>query len=381
MKIVFTGGGTGGHFYPLIAVAERVYDLSRKKQMLVPKMYYIGPSRYDPKVLYQNNIIYKYCPAGKIRRDKGFFSFIKNIFSIFPIGFGILKAFFLLYSIYPDIVFSKGGYVSFPVLVAARYLHIPVIIHESDSKAGRVTNWSAKFAKHIAISYPIIPKTLEKYQGKIAYTGSPIRTGVQKRSAEEGKKFFDIKDNVPVILVLGGSTGSETINNNIIESLPRLIKEFSIIHQTGRNNITEVKLLAEATVAANPKKYRYKAFAFFNPLELRSAAGAASLVITRGGSGTLFEIASWGLPSIIIPLPEDVSHDQTKNAYTYAHNTGATVIEQMNLHPNVLLSEIHRIIDDEERYKDLCKKAKAFSPQNSAEVMAEKILSILAKHE
>jgi len=381
MKIVFTGGGTGGHFYPLIAVAEKVYDLSRKKRMLVPQMYYIGPSRYDPKALYQNNIIYKYCPAGKMRRDKSVISFFKNIFSVFPIFFGIVKAFLLLYSIYPDIVFSKGGYVSFPVLVAARFLRIPVIIHESDSKAGRVTEWSAKFAKYIAISYPIVPKSLEKYQSKIAYTGSPIRTGVQKRTSEEGKKFFDIKDNAPVILILGGSTGSETINNNIIESLPKLIKEFNIIHQTGKNNITEVGLLAEAIIAANPKKYRYKPFAFFNALELRSAAGATSLVITRGGSGTLFEISSWGLPSIIIPIPETVSHDQTKNAYTYAHNTGATVIEQMNLHPNVLLSEIHRIIDDEARYQDLCKKAKAFSPENSAEQIAEKILSILAKHE
>ena len=150
MKIVFTGGGTGGHFYPIIAVAEEINNIVRERKLLAPQLYYLAPKKYDARALYENNINFRKSPAGKKRR---YFS-IWNFFDMFKTIFGVIKTTFQLFAIYPDVVFSKGGYASFPTLFAAKLLRIPVIIHESDAVPGKVSLWSGKFAIKIAVSYP-----------------------------------------------------------------------------------------------------------------------------------------------------------------------------------------------------------------------------------
>ncbi|MBL7045571.1 MAG: glycosyltransferase, partial [Parcubacteria group bacterium] len=150
MKIVFTGGGTGGHFYPIIAVAQSVNAIVAERKLLKPELYYIGPSPYNERALFENNIEFKQSPAGKMRR---YFS-IKNIFDSIKTFFGIIKAVFQIFSIYPDVVFSKGGYASFPTVLATKLFRIPLIIHESDASAGRVNKWASTFAKKVAVSYP-----------------------------------------------------------------------------------------------------------------------------------------------------------------------------------------------------------------------------------
>ena len=128
MKILLTGGGTGGHFYPIIAIAESIRKITKEEKLLDPTLYYMAPAKYDERVLFENGIIYEKSYAGKVRR---YFSFL-NVFDLFKTGAGVIKAIAAVWRIYPDVVFGKGGYVSFPVLLAARILGIPVIIHESD---------------------------------------------------------------------------------------------------------------------------------------------------------------------------------------------------------------------------------------------------------
>src|SRR3989344_1787098 len=137
MKIVFTGGGTGGHFYPIIAVAQKVNQIIDRENILGAKLYYFSDSPYDKEMLFENGILYEAVNAGKIRT---YFSF-KNFSDLFKIFFGVLNAFFKMFSIYPDVVFGKGGYASFPAIFAARILRIPIVIHESDSAPGRVNKW------------------------------------------------------------------------------------------------------------------------------------------------------------------------------------------------------------------------------------------------
>ena len=386
MKIVLVGGGTGGHFYPLIAVSEKVYSIVREKRMIVPEMYYIGPDKIDDGALYKNDIIYKYCPAGKMRRGDGIKGFVLNILDIIPISLGILKSLFLLFSIYPDVIFSKGGYASFPVLVASRILRIPVIIHESDSVPGRVTLWSAKFAKRIAVSYPKIHPLLNKYKDKIIITGVPVRSGLVRRAVDTSsidKKKIGILDDLPLILVLTGSSGSVSINNVIINSLERLLKKYQVVHQVGTKNISDVEKLVSLTLEDTDEeiKDRYHCRGFLSSLDIKNYTSFASVIISRAGSGSIFEIANWGIPSIVIPIPENVSRDQKTNAYEYSRYGGGVVIEQVNLNANILISELNRIINDRKVYETMRIRAKSFATPDAAEDIAKEIIDILISHQ
>ncbi len=384
MKVVFTGGGTGGHFYPLIAVAESIYTLAKEQRMLVPAMHYIGTSKMDERILYENDIHYHYCPSGKLKRGEGIRGVLYNFFSFFKIGLGIIKALIHLYHIHPDVVFSKGGYSSFPTVFATRILRIPLIIHESDTIPGRVTLYAAPFAKKIACSYPDIPTLLEPYIEKIAITGVPIRKTFLHTVDSRGKdaeKLFSLNDTKPVILILGGSQGALTLNHVILESLSHLLKGFQVIHQTGKREKKEVEMLSKEILLNSPHKDDYHPVSFLDEFSLKVAAGRATLIITRAGSGALFEIANWGIPSIIVPIPEDISRDQRSNAYAFAHETGAIVIEQINLAPGILASEIERVMNDKQLYTRIKLATKKFSRPDAADVVGREILSILISHE
>lgn len=379
MKIALTGGGTGGHFYPLIAVAQELRQIAKDEKLIQPELFFLSDAPYDPRALFELGITFKKVSAGKVRR---YFS-ILNFFDLFKTGWGCLKALILLFNLYPDIVFAKGGYASFPTLMAARILGIPVVLHESDSQPGKVSNWAGKFAEKIALSYPDAAQFFpndKKGQPKTAWTGNPIRPEIAFPAKEGAKEFLDLEPATPVILILGGSQGSQIINDTIVGCLDSLVAKCQIIHQTGKKNFTEVKNTAEVVIGLNAHKNRYKPFDYLNLLAMRMSAGVADLVISRSGS-TLFEIAAWGVPSIIIPIPEAVSHDQTKNAFNYARSGAATVIEENNLTSEVLLSEINRILDNPEIRRTMGERAKAFSRTDAAHLIAKAIIDIGVSHE
>jgi len=375
MKIVFTGGGSGGHFYPTIAVAQEIHRLSEKRRLLSPQLYYIGPTPYDARALYENGIVFRKSPAGKMRH---YFS-VRNFFDVFRTAVGILKSIVQLFFIYPDVVFSKGGYASFPTLVAARALRIPVIIHESDAVPGRVNRWAGKFAKRIAISYPESASAFDT--AHVALTGNPVRHELFTIASEGGAEFLDLGTEVPTIFIWGGSQGAARINDAVIDVLPALVERYQIIHQTGEGHIEEMRNTAKVVLAGHPYQLRYKPFGFLDALKLRMVAGAASLIVSRAGSGSIFEIALWGVPSIIIPIPEAVSHDQRRNAFSYARSGGAVVIEENNLSSHLLLSEINRLIENKDLLAKMGKAAKGFAKPDAARVIAEEVIELALSHE
>jgi UDP-N-acetylglucosamine--N-acetylmuramyl-(pentapeptide) pyrophosphoryl-undecaprenol N-acetylglucosamine transferase len=193
-----------------------------------------------------------------------------------------------VFSIYPDVIFSKGAYASFPVLMAAKLLRIPVMIHESDSVPGKTNLWAGKFAKKIAVSYP---DTAKYFPGdKVAFTGNPLRRAVLNINKAGAHEYLNLEINTPTILIIGGSLGSQIINEKILDALPKLVEKYQILHQTGKNNVLEVSQTSEVILANNPNKSRYRVFDYLNDLTLTMAAGAANLIISRAGS-TIFEIA------------------------------------------------------------------------------------------
>ncbi|MEK7531784.1 MAG: UDP-N-acetylglucosamine--N-acetylmuramyl-(pentapeptide) pyrophosphoryl-undecaprenol N-acetylglucosamine transferase [Patescibacteria group bacterium] len=374
MKILFTGGATGGHFYPLIAIAKALREIVRKEKILDPEFYFMGPNPYDERLLFENNITFLRAPAGKIRR---YFS-LANITDGIKTSIGMIRAIFTVFFMYPDVVVGKGGYGSFPALFAAKLFKIPVIIHESDSKPGRVNSWAGKFAKRIAISYP---QTSQYFPPeKTALTGCPIRDDVAKPILEGGYEFLKLEKGVPIILILGGSQGARTMNDTILDTLFTLVQSFQIIHQTGQDHFKEVTGTAQVILEKSEHKNRYLPLPYLNVLALRMAAGVSSLVISRAGS-TIFEIAAWGLPSIIVPIPQEVSHDQMGNAFAYARSGAATVIEQKNLSPSILEHEIRKIVEHQEISEAMRKAAQSFSSEAAAKTIAQEIYAIATTHE
>lgn len=369
MRIVFVGGGTGGHFYPLIAVAEALAAYPEK-----PEMYYMGPNPYDFDLLQQQGINYAYCPAGKLRL---YFS-IQNFFDIFRNFFGIFVALWQLYVIYPDVIFSKGGYTSVPVLMAARLLRIPVVIHESDTIPGRANLLAKKFARYIAISYPEAASAFPK--DRTALTGIPLRKEL-KTSDPTPFKTLGIPNDLPLIYVTGGSSGAERLNSIMLLCLDNLLPQMRIYHQAGEKNKAGLTLSAQSLITDKTLQDRYYLEGHISADRVNALLSAASLVITRAGSTTLFEIAAHGTPSIIIPIPEEISRDQRANAYAFARAGGATVIEERNLTETLLISEIKTIIGSQEKWQQMSAAARQFVPLDAAEKIAALLIQIGQEHE
>ncbi|MCR4274797.1 MAG: UDP-N-acetylglucosamine--N-acetylmuramyl-(pentapeptide) pyrophosphoryl-undecaprenol N-acetylglucosamine transferase [Candidatus Campbellbacteria bacterium] len=383
MRIILTGGGSGGHFYPMIAVAQQIHEIAKLDHLVEPELLYMAAEPYDMDALLENNIEFKHITAGKQRR---YFSF-KNAIDVFKIGWGMVKAVIKVFLSFPDVVFSKGGYPSVPVVFATKLFRIPLVIHESDTEPGRANAWAATYAQRIAISYPESVDYFEKITARrkrkprIALTGNPVRHELQTVAVSGAHEFLKLEQGTPTILVLGGSQGAQAINETIIEALPRLIEKYQILHQTGSALYDITIGSADTILEGNPLKERYHAFPFLNVVAMRMSAGAADLIISRSGSGSIFEIAAWGKPSILIPIPTGVSHDQEKNAFAYARTGAGLVVEQANLTPNLLVSEIDRLMSAPDEMASMARKASEFARPDAAEKIAREVLDVALEHE
>jgi UDP-N-acetylglucosamine--N-acetylmuramyl-(pentapeptide) pyrophosphoryl-undecaprenol N-acetylglucosamine transferase len=378
MTIAFTGGETGGHFYPLIAIAEALHDMAREQNLLAPKLYFLAPSPFDQQALFENEIVFIRVPAGKMRRYRSFANFT-DLFVTFG---GFLQALVTLFRIYPDVLVSKGGFGSVPSTMAARFLGIPVVIHESDAKPGRANLMASKWATRVAISFdsaaPFFPKKVQK---KIARTGIPIRKELTRVELEGAREYLGLDAQVPTILILGGSLGSQRINNVVMDALPELLTFANVIHQTGPANFDEVNNLSKVVLAKSPDAARYHPFNYLSAVSLQRAAGAASVVVSRAGATAVAEIALWAKPAVLIPIPESVSHDQRSNAYAYAATGAAVVLEEANLTPHLLVSETKRIATDPTLAAQMAAHATSFADPDAARVLAGEILQIALTHE
>jgi len=374
MKILLTGGGTGGHFYPIIAVAEAIYDLAEEERLLSPKLILMTDKKYDSDLMDKWGLAYKKMYAGKIRR---YFSLL-NLTDPFKTAAGVVKAVWSVYFDMPDVIFGKGGYVSFPPLLAAKIFKIPVIIHESDSLPGKINKWAGKFAKRIAVSFPEASKYFPK--DKIALTGTPVRKSILGHTPEEAQEIFKLEKNIPVILVLGGSQGAQKLNDAMLDIAGELVKTAQIIHQCGEKNEKEtngrLKIIMEKSVFPD----RYHVYPYLNDAQLRNAASVANIVISRAGSSAIFEIAAWGLPSIIVPLPNSAQDHQKENAYSFAREKACVVVEEANLTPHVLISEIQRLFSDKIKTEAMKKNAKAFAKPDAARKIAQAIIDLALEH-
>ncbi|MCX6712194.1 MAG: glycosyltransferase, partial [Candidatus Vogelbacteria bacterium] len=215
---------------------------------------------------------------------------------------------------------------------------------------------------------------------RTAVTGNPLRQEIITPVKIGAREFLRLEKDTPVIFVVGGSLGAMKINEVVLDVLPKLLEKYQVIHQVGKSNFAEINSRANFLLKDNPLANRYRIFDYLNNSAMRMTAGVSSLVITRAGSA-LFEIANWGLPAIVIPIPEEISHDQRTNALTYARSGGAVVIEEKNLAPSIILSEVNNIMTNDKLRDDMIKGAKSFARPEAARLIAEEILKIAIRHE
>src|SRR3989344_2951791 len=361
MKIFLVGGGTGGHFYPLIAVAEALRAQVPAEEL---KLAYIGPDAFEQAELDRVGIRYVWCPAGKVRR----YVSILNVTDLFKTLFGLFVAFFKLLAAYPDVILSKGGYTAVPIILAARILRIPVVIHESDARMGRANELAVGYAKYIAVSYSHMLDTLPKE--KTAFVGIPARASIRAGDVDEAAvyKHFGIADaQAPVILVLGGSLGA-------------LLPKYTIIHQTGKSHSEVIAEMARELIVDPRLAPRYILRPYLSAEDMHAAMEIADVIISRAGSGAISEIALHGKPSILVPIPESVSHDQTTNAYAYADTGAAHVLEEENAREHILGSLLDELTQDATTYIRMSEAARAFAHPDAAEKVARVLVAIAKKH-
>lgn len=367
MKIVITGAG-GGHFYPLLAVVERMREQAFIQKIIQPDVYFFSDKPYDEKGLFSLQIKFMQIPAGKLHVYPSF----ETIINIGKAAYGVFVALVKLYMLYPDVVFAKGGYSSFPTLFAARLLSIPVVVHESDTIPGRTTKWAGKFASRVALSYseasPFYPSA------RTALTGQPVRASLLP--PDNFKRTYPEKER-PVILIIGGSQGSKNINEATLRILPELLNKYDIVHQVGEANVEDMKQVSASILREHQFNDHYYLDGF---IDMGVFYPKVDFAITRAGS-MMFEIALWQIPMLAIPIPETISRDQRSNAYAMAGRGAATVLEENNLAPAIMLTEIGRIMEDKEYYMKMSEAGMQFeNSRTAATTIAREIIRIGLSH-
>ncbi|MDI6602854.1 MAG: UDP-N-acetylglucosamine--N-acetylmuramyl-(pentapeptide) pyrophosphoryl-undecaprenol N-acetylglucosamine transferase [Patescibacteria group bacterium] len=385
MKILFTGGGTAGHIFPIIAIAREIKRIYPEPNL---QFFYLGPrDEFSQILLSQEEINVKHVFSGKIRRYFDWKSPFQNLIDVlFKIPLGILQAFFYIFFLAPDLTFSKGGFGSIPAVMASWFLKVPIFLHESDISPGLSNRFLSKFALEVFVSFP---KTEYFKPSKIILVGNPIRREILEGSKEEAQKLFKLSGTKPVILILGGSQGAQRINDKILEILPELLKNFEIIHQSGEKNFEEVKAESRVILPEELASF-YHLFPFLNEEELKQAYAACDLVVSRAGSGSIFEIAAARKPSILIPLSEAAQNHQFKNAYAYAEKGATIVLEEANFTPHFFLEKLRYLffrppseVRDEakpqrsEELEKMQKAAEEFSKPLAAQTIASYLIEFL----
>lgn len=372
-RILLTGAGSGGHVYPLVAVAEELQRLAgRTGQGLELK--FLGADGLVKDATATINVSVVGIISPKWRR---YFSY-QNFIDLLKVPLGFLQALFYIWQFMPDLVFSKGGYDSFLPALVARILAIPVVIHESDVIPGKANLWVSKWARKIFLAFD---GAKGYFRQDITETvGNPIRAGITSLTDKTAAlAAFNLNPSKPTVLITGASQGAQAINEVLSLSLVELTKKFQIIHQCGPNNYdntnTQILTIVKEGGGAYGKAIadNYRLYPSFDLQQMALAYSAADVIVGRSGAGTIFEIAAVGKPAIIIPLKGAASNHQLANAREFAR-FGAIVIEEENLTPHILINEI------ENTYKnraELSQKIRQFARPSAAQIIAGEILGMV----
>ncbi len=353
-RIILTGGGTAGHVTPNIALIPRLKELQYD-------IYYIGSyNGMEKDLIVTHRIPYYGISSGKLRR---YFS-LKNFTDPFRVLKGFREANALVKKLKPDVIFSKGGFVSVPVVFAGKRNHVPVIIHESDMTPGLANKISIPAADKVCCNFPETLKALP--DKKAVLTGSPIRQELLNGDPEKARAFCGFQTKKPVILVVGGSLGAAAVNRAVRNILSELLKEFQVIHLCGKNKLD----------ASLKNLDGYAQFEYIQD-ELKDLFALSDIVISRAGANAICELLALHKPNLLIPLSANASRgDQILNARSFEQQGFSMILEEETLSDKLLLSSIHKLYETRDTFARAMKHS---SQQNSIETIASLIESAAQK--
>ncbi len=354
MKIVLTGGGTSGHITPNIALIPELQSKGFE-------VHYVGTKNgMERKLIAKVGIPYHSINAGKLRR---YFD-IKNFTDPFRIIHGLLQAIILLLKLKPQVVFSKGGFVTVPVVWAAKLLKIPVVIHESDFTPGLANRLALPFASKVCCAFPETSKHIP--ENKFVLTGIPIRKEIFEGNPSKGREICSFNEKKPILIIMGGSQGSKAINSAIRDKLQDLLELFQICHLCGKGNLDET--LNEVT--------GYKQIEYANE-DLPDLLSMSDIALSRAGATALFEFTALKKPNLLIPLSAKVSRgDQILNAGSFEKRGMSKVLSEEKLTPETLMNNLQELYSNRKIFIEAMEQNES---SNSIEKIVDLLLSISRK--
>ncbi len=377
IKIILVGGGTAGHINPLLAIYASTMKLEKvKNREISPYFTYIGsPGTFTDK-FNELDIPIRKIMSSKLRRYASW-----NNLSEFPkFIFSFLQSLWYIFLEKPDIMFSKGGPGSLAPVIAARFFRTTVFIHESDAMPSATTKLAAFFAKKIFLAFGDAREKLPlQHQKKCMTVGNPLRLSLLENLSNQHTAKINLGLNPQkfLIIVLGGSQGSQRINNLIIESLPQILKEnIQVFHQTGPKLFKEVSEAINSNFGSLKKieASGYYVTEFFND-NIKDVLVAADIIISRAGS-SIFEFAALGKPSILIPLPESAQNHQLKNALSYERAGACIMLTEDKISTPLFIETLKQLITNPSILQKMSDSAKKFAKPEASRQIAEELLEL-----
>jgi len=366
-RILLVGGGSGGHVFPLIAVAKSLRALDPSAELVI-----FGEGKFLADALKDIGVPYTSILAGKVRR------YISPLvlWDAIKMFLGFFQALWLMLRYMPDAVFAKGGYVSVMPALAAKLYFIPVYTHESDSVPGLANRIIGRLSRTVFTSFESAAKYFKP--GKAVLVGNPVRTELLTGERSAALQQFNLRTDKKTILIAGGSQGAKHINDAVLESLIQLVQNFQIIHQAGDSQLAAVKSVVDQYTKEGESSYgpmisaNYRLYPFFNAKDLNMAYAAADIIISRGGASNLFEIAALGKPAIIIPITNSASDHQMQNAVEFS-KYGGVMIEEANITPHIIINQVQELLEPA-HYAEVSAKIKTFAKPEAANSIAQVLL-------
>ncbi|HUG16286.1 MAG TPA: undecaprenyldiphospho-muramoylpentapeptide beta-N-acetylglucosaminyltransferase [Thermomicrobiales bacterium] len=366
-RVVVAGGGSGGHVTPAVAVIEAL-----RCRVELQALWIGAKADYEGAAAKELGIEFRAVRAGKLRRYPSF----ATLGDSFRIPAGVVQALRILRTFRPDAIFSTGGFVSVPTVIAGALLRIPSLTHEQTAHIGLATRINARFCNVVALSYESSRHALRTTARRVVVTGNPVRRFVTEGDAGRALARFQLDGGLPLVYVTGGAQGARSINAAILGVLPDLLAHAEVIHQCGPRSVHDDfdRLRSAASELPPPLRERYHVRERVGR-ELGDVYAAASLVIGRAGAGTVAELSTVGVPSILIPLPG--AKEQRQNALHLVEAGAAYMIEQRDLSPEALLSIARQLLENPEEQSRMRHAASMRTHRDAAARLVDELLALV----